>query len=689
MSDKKKPVVQAASRLRYGGPGGTNRGGSNPNNRVPPDLNNRNSGGDQDNNRRPNWFGFMPKWAWALLIGILVFEWLVLPICSRQSSTEVSYSFFYHQLQAKNISRVTIQGLSIQGQFKKSVSYTPQGSDQQVSVTRFKTTAPGSDLGQDNILNLLKSQDVAIQVQQPSTTQSLILNLLIGFVPTIVIFGLLFWMFNRAQQSQQGIFGMGRSRAKRYKESANTPRVTFEDVAGIEEAEAELIEIVDFLRNPAKYQRLGGQIPKGVLLVGPPGTGKTLLARAVAGEAKVPFFSMSGSEFVEMIVGVGASRVRQLFEEAKKESPSIIFVDELDAIGRRRGGNISVGGHDEREQTLNQLLVEMDGFNSAEQVVIVLAATNRADVLDPALLRPGRFDRRVAVQRPDKIGRRAILQVHIKGVPLGPDVDLNEIASATTGLVGADLKNLINEAALLAASRNRDEVTQEDFFNAMEKIVLGAERQIVLSEDDRRRIAYHESGHAVLGLLVEEADPVHKVTIVPRGQALGVTYQTPEDDRYNYTERYLRGRIIGALGGRAAEEVVLGTITTGAENDLKQVTEIAKQMVTRWGMSKEVGLVYLPESSEDGEGASPFGFGREYSDSLATTVDREVRRIIDECYAESLRILRENRHRLDALVDALLAHESLDEDEIRRVVGLEERHPRTREESQQGQPAKI
>ncbi len=447
-------------------------------------------------------------------------------------------------------------------------------------------------------------------------------------------------------------------------------RITFKDVAGIEEAEQELVEIVDFLKNPEKYQRLGGTIPKGVLLVGPPGTGKTLLAKAVAGEAEVPFFSMSGSEFIEMVVGVGASRVRELFSNAKKEAPAIIFVDELDAIGRRRGGNVNFGGSDEREQTLNQILVEMDGFDS-RNAVIVLAATNRPDVLDPALLRPGRCDRRVTVQRPDRVGRKAILDVHTRGVPLDPNLSLETIAEATPGLVGADLRNLVNEAALLAARRERPFVTQVDFFDAMEKIILGAARQLVLNEEDRRRVAYHEAGHAILGLLVPDADPVHKVTIVPRGQALGVTYSVPADDRFNYTERYLRGRIVGALGGRAAEEIVFNVVTTGAENDLKQVMEIARQMVTKWGMSKEVGLLYL--SRDDGEdylGSSGGGVSRDFGEELTATVDKETRRIIDESYQDAIQVLTQERHRLDALAEALLERESLDEPEILQVVGL-------------------
>jgi cell division protease FtsH len=383
----------------------------------------------------------------------------------------------------------------------------------------------------------------------------------------------------------------------------------------------------------------------------------------------VPFFSLSGSEFIEMIVGVGAARVRDLFAEAKKEAPAIIFVDELDAIGRRRGGLSSVGSHEEREQTLNQLLVEMDGFD-ARQAVIVLAATNRPDVLDPALLRPGRFDRRVIVQRPDKVGRAAILRVHTRGVPLGPDVDLDEVAAATPGLVGADLRNLVNEAALLAARRERNAVAKNDFFDAMEKIVLGAERQLVLNPEDRRRVAYHESGHALVGLLIPEADPVHKVTIVPRGQALGVTYQLPTDDVFNYTEPYLRARIAGALGGRVAEALIFDVLSTGAENDLQNATNLARQMVTRWGMSRRVGPVSLAQNDGGEFLGGSMGFGREHSETLASLVDEEVRRIIEECEARARELLTNNRARLEALAEALLKEESLNEDEMLQVTGL-------------------
>jgi cell division protease FtsH len=446
-------------------------------------------------------------------------------------------------------------------------------------------------------------------------------------------------------------------------------RVTFADVAGIDEAENELVEIVDFLRDPRKYTRLGGTAPKGVLLVGAPGTGKTLLARAVAGEAGVPFFSMSGSEFVEMIVGVGAARVRDLFRQAREHAPAIIFIDELDSIGRARG-QLAVGGASEQEQTLNQILTEMDGFSSREGIIL-LAATNQPDVLDRALLRPGRFDRRVVVNLPDRAGREAILQVHTRQVPLAPDVNLAELASATPGLTGADLRNLVNEAALLAARRERDQVHPKDFLDALEKIVLGPERPLLLSPADRERIAYHEGGHAILGLVVPGADPVHRVTIVPRGQALGVTYQRPDSDRYNYPEEYLRARITGMLGGRAAEEIVYRTKTTGAENDIEQATRLARHMVTRWGMSERLGLVQLapPEIRFLGT-VDRSGGGTPYSEETAGAVDQEVGRIIRACHEEALRLLTRHRRELDALAEALLARETLDEREILEVSGL-------------------
>jgi cell division protease FtsH len=545
----------------------------------------------------------------------------------------------------------------------------PPGTDPR-SFTQFATRIP-SFADDKSLEQLLETHGVTINARPLEEPRALLLDLLFAFGPTLLFIGGFLWVSARlTRNAGGGIFGLGRSRARRYDVDSGQATITFEDVAGIDEVEGELVEIVDFLKQPEKYQRLGGTIPKGVLLIGPPGTGKTLLARAVAGEARVPFFSMSGSEFVEMVVGVGASRVRDLFAEAKKAAPAIVFVDELDAIGRRRGSGM-IGGNDEREQTLNQLLVEMDGFN-AREAVVVLAATNRADVLDPALLRPGRFDRRVTVLPPDRVGRAQILKVHTRGVPLAPDVDLAEIAAQTPGLVGADLRNLVNEAALLAARKGEDAVSAADFAEALEKVALGTERRLTLSPEERERVAYHEAGHALLGLLQPEGDTPRRVTVVPRGQALGVTLSVPEDDRYNYGESYLRARIVAALGGRAAEQVVYGTGTTGAENDLRQVTDIARAMVTRWGMSPEVGLLSV-DAINDGDFLSQGyagGAGRPHGEAMARAIDDATRRIVDECYQTAVSLLTRERARLDALVKALLNEESLDEARMRAVTGI-------------------
>ena len=483
-------------------------------------------------------------------------------------------------------------------------------------------------------------------------------TLIYGFGPALLFIGFYFWIYRRATRGGIGgaLSGFGESKARRY-DTEHAERVSFDDVAGIDEAENELVEIVDFLRSPEKYTRLGGTAPKGVLLVGAPGTGKTLLARAVAGEAGVPFFSMSAAEFVEMIVGVGAARVRDLFRQARENSPAIIFIDEIDSIGRARG-QVTLGGSSEQEQTLNQILTEMDGFSSREGI-IVLAATNQPDVLDKALLRPGRFDRRVVVNLPDKSGREAILRVHTRKVPLAGDVSLAELSDTTPGLSGADLKNLVNEAALLAARRERNEVHQKDFLDALEKIVLGPERPLLLSRDDRERIAYHESGHAILGLLVPGADPVNRVSIVPRGQALGVTYQRPGGDRYNYPEAYLRARIIGMLGGRAAEDIVYGTKTTGAESDIEQATQLARNMVTRWGMSEKLGPLVYGKKEELVFLGKEIGEQRDYSESVAQEIDSEVRRLVAEAHETALATLKEYRDKLDAVAEQLMELETL------------------------------
>ena len=490
-------------------------------------------------------------------------------------------------------------------------------------------------------------------------------ELLLWFGPALLFGGLLAGLSRSGGTSGVSrLTGIGQSRAHKYDPSSER-RTTFADVAGIEEVQNEVTEIVGFLRDPSRYRRMGARIPHGVLLSGAPGTGKTLLARAVAGEADVPFFSISASEFVEMIVGVGASRVRDLFAQAKQVAPSIIFIDELDAIGRSRSNSASVGGHDEQEQTLNQILTEMDGFSGSEGVV-VMAATNRPEILDPALLRPGRFDRRVTVSPPDQQGRAQILKVHTRSVPLAPDVDLNAVAASTPGMVGADLKNLVNEAALLAVRRDHDRVTMADITDSLEKIILGTRRGIVLSPEERERTAFHESGHALLGMLTPGADPVRKISIIPRGQALGVTFQAPETDRYGYSAQYLRGRITGALGGRAAEEIVYGDVTTGAENDLEHATSIARQMAGRWGMSPAIGPVsVLPPPDQE----SPLGLDG-VAPATKELVDTEARRIIEECYQQALEVLRDSRDHLERLARTLLDRETLDQDEAYAAAGI-------------------
>jgi cell division protease FtsH len=565
----------------------------------------------------------------------------------------VSYTEFKAQVAAKNVAEVFARGDTIEGALRKAV---PQPGNEGRTYQQFTTERP--TFAGDDLLAELTATGASVRATPLVQQRGFLTNLLISMAPLLLLFGLYAWMFRGQQRAMGGLLGGG----TRKRVDPETIRVTFEDVAGIDEVEAEINEVVDFLRDPGKYRRLGARAPKGVLLAGAPGTGKTLLARATAGEANVPFFSASASEFIEMIVGVGASRVRELFSEARKVAPSIIFIDEIDTIGRARGGARAIGGHDEREQTLNQILTEMDGFSGHEGVV-VLAATNRPDVLDPALLRPGRFDRQIMVHPPDHQGRADILRVHSRNVPLAKNVDLNQIAASTPGMTGADLANLVNEAALLAARKGQETVSQRDFTDALEKVQLGTARNVVIPEEDRRRTAYHEAGHALLGMLQPGADPVRKVSIIPRGRALGVTLSTPENDRYGYDERYLRGRIIGALGGMAAEREVFQVITSGAENDLEVVTRIARSMVGRWGMSDRIGTLSVLPAEGDPRMAG-------ISDGLLNVVDEEVRRLTDECYAEAQRMLRANRDKLDAIVAQLLIHESLDEADIYAAAGI-------------------
>jgi cell division protease FtsH len=602
-------------------------------------------------------------------VGILLFnQWAFQAFNPQPSRIPISYNTFRDLVDQERVAEVTTRGDTITGEFVGDQSVTDEEGRARTGRL-FRLERPSFGDG-DDLTSVLRAKGVQIVSRPPNPGPGLVGTLLFSFGPTLLFIGLLVALQRRMMGAMGGggLGGIGRSKAKRYEQGAG-PRVTFDDVAGIDDAEEELVEIVDFLKNPDKYRKLGAAIPKGVLLSGPPGTGKTLLARAVAGEADVPFFSMSASEFVEMIVGVGASRVRDLFTQAKAVAPAIIFIDEIDAIGRSRGGSSSLGGHDEREQTLNQILTEMDGFTGSEGV-IVLAATNRPEILDAALLRPGRFDRRVSVNPPDAKGRELILQVHTKSVPLAADVDLAALASTTPGMVGADLKNLVNEAALLAARRGKQVVGNADFTDAMEKIVLGTQRRIVLSKEERERTAFHEAGHALLGMLQPGADPVRKISIVPRGGALGVTFQAPDNDRYSYDAAYLRGRIIGALGGRAAEEVVYGNVTTGAESDLDMVTRIARSMVGRWGMSDAIGpLTVLPGPNDQMGifGESPMATSQE----TRTLVDTEVRRIVDECYGEARAKLRAHRPQLDALVAELLRRETLDEAEAYAAAGIE------------------
>src|SRR5215213_1136993 len=643
----------------------------------------RSSGSPPDGPRREpgaGGRGAMPPrrtWLWfalILLANFLLFRFL---FPGPEAPVEVPYTFFKEQVTVGNVEMIYSQGDSVEGRFEEPVTYPPKGeegseSDSEPSRTSKSFTTVLPSFVDPGLEELLIDNGVEISAEPIQEGGGLWQTLLFAFGPALLLIGGYIWLYRRAQRQGGGVGGaltrVGQSSARRYDEEQGT-RVTFDDVAGIEEAENELVEIVDFLKDPEKYTRLGGAAPKGVLLVGAPGTGKTLLARAVAGEAGVPFFSLSASEFVELFVGVGASRVRDLFKQARENAPAIIFIDELDSIGRARG-QMALGGSSEQEQTLNQILTEMDGFSSREGV-IVLAATNQPDVLDRALLRPGRFDRRVVVNLPDRTGREAILKVHTRVVPLAPDVRLSELAAATPGLSGADLRNLVNEAALLAARREQSAVRQVDFLDALEKIVLGPERPLLMSRHDRERIAYHEGGHAILGLVVPGADPVHRVTIVPRGQALGVTYQRPDADRYNYPEAYLRARIVGMLGGRAAEEIVYGTKTTGAQNDIEQATTLARSMVTRWGMSERLGLVQLaPRENPYLASLDGYGGPKTFSEETARVIDAEVQRIIEESHDQALRLLGEHRRALDALAEALLARETLDEQEILKVTGL-------------------
>jgi cell division protease FtsH len=605
---------------------------------------------------------FRLRWWIAWVLALLVINyWVASRATQATPRVRVPYSpFFLEQVTAGHVASITTKGTAVQGTFTVPERYS--GSK---PTLRFKTEIP-TFADTNGLSQLLQHKKVVVNAQPLDTGAPWWENLLVGFGPTILFVGLIVFAMRRAGRMQNILGQFGRSKARLYEPTGD--RVTFDDVAGIDDAKQELSEVVDFLRDAEKYRRLGARVPHGVLLSGPPGTGKTLLARAVAGEANVPFFSMAASEFVEAIVGVGASRVRDLFTKAKEAAPAIIFIDELDAIGRSRTSGIAgfSGGNDEREQTLNQILTEMDGFDSSTSV-IVIAVTNRPDVLDQALLRPGRFDRRVAVQPPDRNGREAILRVHTRKVPLAPNVNLGGLASTTPGMVGADLANLVNEAALLAARRGHDQVQEADFTDALERIVLGAERKVLMSVADRRRTAYHEGGHAIVGMLTEGADPVRKISIIPRGLALGVTFSAPDADRFNYSEQELRAKIKVALGGRAAEEVVFGDLTTGAESDIQQLTQIARQMVGRWGMSETIGTVAV--LAADGQGPLLPGVS-EVSQETQQLVDEEVRRLVAAAHDEVIELLGKHRDKLDSLAKALLEHETLDQSDAYAAAGI-------------------
>jgi cell division protease FtsH len=610
-----------------------------------------------------------PGFLWFVL-ALIALNWIAVLLihpASGEPRVKVSFNpFFLEHVQSGEVKSISSKGNTIEGTFESKLRYPPK--DHKATPSKLFATEVPTFWNGGKLSALLQEKGVEVNAKSTSTAPSLLGELLLGFGPTLLIVGLFILLARRAVRGggAMGALGnFGRSQARRVDPAKI--RVTFEDVAGIDEAKTELSEIVDFLRNPERYGRLGGRMPHGVLLSGAPGTGKTLLARAVAGEAHAAFFSISASEFIEAIVGVGASRVRDLFAKAKEAAPAIIFIDELDAIGRSRQGSVSVtGANDEREQTLDQILTEIDGFESSEAVV-VLAATNRPDILDPALLRAGRFDRRVTVQAPDRAGRAAILQVHTRSIPLDSEVDLDAVAASTPGMVGADLANLANEAALLAARRDHERVKTADFTDSLEKIMLGSPRGILLSPADRERTAYHESGHALVGMLTPGADPVRKVSIIPRGIALGVTLATPDSDRVTYSLGELEAKVKVALGGRVAEEIVYGTITTGAESDIQQLTQLARQMVGRWGMSEAIGPVAVLPA--DGDGPFLPGVGGA-SESTRRLLDEEVRRMIDAAHDEVTRLLREHREKLESLAQALLAHETLDALDAYAAAGL-------------------
>jgi len=589
----------------------------------------------------------------AISLGLNVFEGL--------NTQQLSYTEFKEQVLQGNVKKISMKGDQVKGEFLDPID-GPLKTDE--TIHAFSTTLP--PVNDPELMPLLEKHQVMIKAE--SSDNSWWEMLLVAWLPWILIFGLIFYANKKMQERVGGmggnLFGMGQSRAKRYTKSESD--VHFNDVAGLENPKQDLQEVIDYLKDPSKFQGLGGELAKGVLLLGPPGTGKTWLAKACAGEADVPFFTLSGSEFIEMLVGVGASRVRDLFETAKKEAPSIIFIDEIDSIGRARGTGLG-GGHDEREQTLNQILSEMDGF-SPHDAVVVMAATNRPDVLDAALTRPGRFDRQVIIDLPDKRARAELLTIHARKVPLAESVDLNNLAKRTAGLSGADLKNLVNEAALLAGRNNKTLVEEEDFDQAHDKVLLGAEREDIISEEEKRIIAYHESGHALIAKLMPHADPLRKVSIIPRGQALGVTEQIPAEDRHNLSESYLRDRLAVMLGGRISEKMMFQEYTTGAANDLQEATKLARKMVCQWGMSERIGPVTCRLGEEHVFLGREIGQEKDFSESTAQIIDEEVRSLIQDISARVEEVLFQNQENLKAIAEALLEQETLSHEEVDRIL---------------------
>lgn len=619
------------------------------------------------------------NWMWRYLIWFFLI-WVVFMYFFRSfqqpERAEISYTEFKRQIKQDNIQEVMVKGQEVNGVFKTDYSIASQSGEDTASYKLFATTLPSFEDPQ--LMELLEAHDVTVKAETEG--DSWLPFILIGVLPWLLIIGYFVYTQRKFQGQMRGmgggIFGIGKSRAKRYEKTDS--EVRFDDVAGLENAKQDLREIIEYLKEPEKFTELGANIPKGILLMGPPGTGKTLLAKATAGEAGVPFFSISGSEFIEMFVGVGASRVRDMFQNAKQSAPAIIFIDEIDSVGRARGTGLG-GGHDEREQTLNQILSEMDGFEPQESVV-VMAATNRPDVLDAALTRPGRFDRQITLDLPQKNARRKILEIHAREVPLADDVDLENIAARTVGFSGADLQNLVNEAALLAGRKKKSKVEMEDFDQARDKILLGSEREEMLDEDEKKIVAYHEAGHALIARLVPGMDPLQKVSIIPRGRSLGATELIPEQDRYNFSRSYLIKRIQVMLGGRAAEKLIFDDMTNGAANDLKQVTNLARKMVCQWGMSEKLGPVTFGQGEDHMFLGKEMAQPKDFSEHTAQIIDEEIQRIIQEAEAETTGILKENRDKLERLAAALLENETLDNEDMDRILNTKP-EPKSRPES--------